>query len=283
MENTTGVTITNLIVDGANSAPCGIKYMVGIEFHNASGTVSKVAVHNQAALACVGYGVAALADYGQTQKVTLQSSDFRNQTRAAIYASGSGLTMNTLNNYVAGPDNEGAATIGILYDLATGTIQGNTVMDEVYPPAPFAYGPLLGAIGIDLYCATATVSGNMVSDTQLGISVGCESSNGPYASNSTISGNKIFRTRLVDGIYVFSTGNTITNNTIVASAESGIHFDTTYGGNDASGNTVSGNTITEACAGILTTGTATNSVSSNNFNAVDVPTQNGASCGPILQ
>ena len=53
--------------------------------------------------------------------------------------------------------------------------------------------------------------------------------------------------------------------------------------NDASGNTVSGNSITEACAGILTTGTATNTVSANSFNAVDGPTQNGGTCGPLFQ
>jgi hypothetical protein len=43
VQNTTGVTITNLIVEGANSAPCGINYLAGIVFHNASGTVGKVA------------------------------------------------------------------------------------------------------------------------------------------------------------------------------------------------------------------------------------------------
>jgi parallel beta-helix repeat protein len=284
VQNTTGVTITNLIVDGTNSAPCGINYLTGIDFHNASGTVNKVAVHNQAAaIACGGYGVTALVDNGQAaQKITLQNSDFRNQTTIAIYGSGSGLTMNTLNNFIAGPD-KGGQTVGIIYNYATGAIQGNTVTGEVYPQATFATPSLLDAMGIAVYCATATVTGNMVSNTQLGIAVGCENSNGPFASNTTISGNKIFNTRLQDGIYIFSTGNKITSNTIVASAASGIHFDTTFGGNDASGNTVSGNSITEACAGILTTGTATNTVGANSFNAVDVPTQNGGTCGPLFQ
>ncbi len=83
-------------------------------------------------------------------------------------------------------------------------------------------------------------------------------------------------------IYIFYTGNRITSNTIVASAQSGIHFDSTFGGNDASGNTVSGNSITEACPAILTTGTATNTASANSFIAVDVPTQNGGTCGPLF-
>jgi hypothetical protein len=44
-----------------------------------------------------------------------------------------------------------------------------------------------------------------------------------------------------------------------------------------------GNSITEVCAGILTTGTATNTASANSFNAVDVPTQNGGTCGPLFR
>lgn len=187
VQNTTGVTITNLIVDGANSAPCGINYLAGIVFHNASGTVSKVAVHNQAAaVACGGYGVAALVDNGQAaQKLTLQNNVFRNQTTIAIYESGTGLTLNTLNNFIAGP--EKGATVGIMYYYATGAIQGNTVTDEVYPQATFATPSVLDAMGTAVCCATAAVTGNMITNTQLGIAVGCEFSNGPFASNSTIT------------------------------------------------------------------------------------------------
>lgn len=284
VKNTSGVTIINLIVDGQNAAPCGVIPMVGIEFHNASGMVNKVSVHNQAGLACLAYGFDAVVDFGQAaQTVTLQNSEFHNQTFYGIYGNGPGLTLNTLNNYVSGPDNAGTSTVGIAYRSgATGNIQGNTVVDEIYPQYVFADPELLGSMGIGVFCTTATVSGNTVSNTQIGIAVGCNTVNGAYTSNSTIKSNKVFKTRLQDAIYIFSNGNKVTNNTLVASGQAGIHLDPTYSV-DASGNTVSGNSIVEACAGILATGTVTNTLTSNSFSAVDVTTTAGASCGPILQ
>jgi parallel beta-helix repeat protein len=214
--------------------------------------------------------------------MTIENSDLRSQSNFAIFASGSGLTLNTLNNYIAGLSNARVASSGIEYSSAVGTIQGNTVVDEIYPQAQFSTPVLLDSMGIFVYCSNASVTGNMVSNTQVGVVVGCQNGSSA-ATNATISGNKIFNTRLQDGIYIFSDGNKITSNTIVGSAASGIHFDTTYGFHDASGNTASGNTITEACAGILTTGTVTNTVSTNSFIAVDAPMQNGGTCGPLFQ
>jgi hypothetical protein len=103
---------------------------------------------------------------------------------------------------------------------------------------------------------------------------------GPLGSH-TITGNKIFNTRVYDGILMYGDSNTITNNIVVASGESGIHFDATYAG--GSNNTASGNTITEACAGVLSSGAVTgNKLSANNYNSVFSPTLKAASCGPIL-
>jgi len=47
-------------------------------------------------------------------------------------------------------------------------------------------------------------------------------------------------------------------------------------------NVVSGNAITETCAGILTTGTGSNELSGNAFNALYVSTLNATTCGPIF-
>lgn len=284
VKNTTGVTITNLIVDGQNGAPCGPVTMVGILFQDTSGTVNKVSVHNQNGLACLAYGFEAVVDNGQGQTVTVENSEFHNQSFYGIYGVGSGLTLETLNNYVTGPDGAGTSTIGIAYrGGATGTIQGNTIVDEIYPQFVFADPSLLGSMGIGVFCSTATVSGNNISNTQTGISVGCNGLGHSFASNSTITGNKVFKTRLLDAIYIFSNGNKVTNNTLVASGQAGIHVDPTYGGGDASGNTVTGNSIVEACAGILITGSVTNTITPNSYNAVDVTTTNGTNCGPILQ
>jgi parallel beta-helix repeat protein len=285
VKNTTGVTISNLIVDAAgNNLTCTNNPMIaGIVFHNASGAVNTTAVRNQVAGnsssgGCSGYGVLALDDNQQPETVTVQNSDFRNNALWAIAGDGQGLTMNTLNNYVAGPDNSQLGGAGIVYFLGVaGTVQGNTVVNQL--DSLGTPGGLTGnSLGIAVACSTAKVTGNVVSNTQLGIFVGCPFSN-LFTGTSTVTQNKIFETKLGDGIYVTSAGNTITNNTIVASAESGIHLDTTYNGIN---NTVSGNTITEACTGILTTGKGSNMVSANTFNAVYSPTQRGTGCGPIF-
>jgi parallel beta-helix repeat protein len=286
--NTTGVTISNLIVDAANNtAACTAGQITGILFHNASGTVQKVSVRNQVANGaapsqCSGYGLYALNDSSQQPNtVTLQNSDFRNQASWGITGEGAGLTLNTLNNFVSGPDNWPNSSIGIVYFGAlSGTVQGNTVVNEV-STLPVVANLTQNSMGIAMACSNASVTGNMVSDTQLGLYIGCPFLNS-FASNETVTQNKVFETRLGYGIYVNSNGNSITNNVIVGSGSAGILLDSKIG---ALGNTVSGNTITEACIGIdLTAAMGTNKLSNNTFNAVYVPTQkNAPACGPIFQ
>jgi hypothetical protein len=176
VKNAKGVTISNLIVDAANNnAQCGM-YLTGILFHNASGTVNKAAVRNQltinSAIQCVGYGVVATVDNQQAQTVLVENTDFRNNGYQALTAWGPGLTMNSVGNFVTGGDNSQIGGIGIAYLAgATGTVQGNTVTNEIdiYGGA----GPALSnATGIAVDCASATVTGNVVTNTQLGIYVG---------------------------------------------------------------------------------------------------------------
>ena len=51
VKNTTGVTISNLIVDGTSTTRARASpNLAGISFHNASGTVNKVSVRNQVVL-----------------------------------------------------------------------------------------------------------------------------------------------------------------------------------------------------------------------------------------
>jgi hypothetical protein len=282
VQNTANVTITNLIVDAANNntSSCNPS-IVGILFHNASGTVNKMAVRNQFAgnagtTVCDGYGFYALDDTQQAQTVTVENSDFRSAASWGVTGEGAGLTMNVLSNFVAGPTNSQAFTAGIVYWIqVVGSIQGNTVVNEVLSTAT---SPESGSIGVVVACSTAAVSGNTISNTQNGLYVGCPFSD-TYASNSTITQNKIFFTKLSDAIYVGTSGNTITNNMLIGSGQSGIHFDTTTGGVS---NTATGNTITESCAGILTTGTGSNKATGNAFNNVVSITKNALTCGPIL-
>jgi hypothetical protein len=283
VKNTAGVTISNLIVDAANNNARCSGELTGVSFHNASGTVSKLAIRNQltieSAIQCNGYGLLAFTDNQQPQTVVVQNSDFRNNGYWSLAGVGTGLTLNALNNFVTGGDNSQIGGAGIVYfSDATGTAQGNTVTNEIdVYGAPGA--ALSNSTAIAVECASATVTGNVITASQLGVYVGCNVS-GHTGRASTVTQNKILYTKIADGIYVASAGNSITKNTVVASASSGIHLDTALGGIN---NTVSGNTITETCIGILTTGTGgSNTLSANTFNDVYIPTEKGTACAPIF-
>jgi pectin methylesterase-like acyl-CoA thioesterase len=94
VKNTTGVNVTNLIVDAANnSTTCNDPMLTGILYHNASGTVNKVTVRNQLVSGCYSDGLAAIVDNQQAQTVTVENSDFRNIGGTAIDSEGQGLTV----------------------------------------------------------------------------------------------------------------------------------------------------------------------------------------------
>ena len=283
VKNTTGVTISNLIVDAANNAAQCRAGLTGVLFHNASGTANKLAIRNQltieSAIQCNGYGLVAEVDNQQAQTVAVQNSDFRNNGYWSLVAAGTGMTMNALNNFVTGGDNSQIGGAGIVYYVgATGTAQGNTVTNEIDTYG--SVGPAMtNSTGIAVNCASATVQSNVITNTQLGIYVGCFVQ-GHSSGISTVTQNKILYTKIADGIYVSAPGNSITKNTVVASASSGIHLDTALGGIN---NTVSGNTVTETCIGILTSGTVgSNTLSANTFNDVYIPTEKGTACTPIF-
>jgi len=283
VKNTSGVTISNLIVDASNNAAQCSAGLAGVLFHNASGTANKLAIRNQltieSLIQCGGYGLIAEVDNQQPQTVTVENSDFRNNGFWTLSATGTGVTMNATNNVVTGDDNSQMNSIGILYLAgATGTAKGNIVTNEIDTFG--GAGPALSnSTGIAVNCASATVTGNTITSSQMGIFLGCNLAGGT-SGISSVTQNRIVYTKISDAIYVASQGNSITKNTIVAAASSGIHFDTTLSGTN---NTVSGNSITDTCIGILTTGPGgKNTLSANTFSDVYIPTETGTGCSPIF-
>lgn len=143
------------------------------------------------------------------------------------------------------------------------------MIDDVYT------GPYYGSSGILLYDALEnsgiSVKMNTVGNTQLAIALATdEFAANQYDDGVTITGNKIIGTSDFDAIDACSNGNTITSNTIMNSAESAIHLDSSCSGggnNTGNNNTVMSNTITEsACAGIMADSTTTgNTTSSDTF------------------
>jgi hypothetical protein len=196
-----------------------------------------------------GLGIDVETAAGFTSKVTVESSSVHNYNKNGITASDPGTTLVASNNYVqgAGAVPGVAAQNGIqLGPEAKGTIKDCTVIDNLYTD------PSVEATDILLYDTPSgsgvLVNENTVGNSQIPIALYTDSGDGNSVS---VTGNKIFGTSTYDAIDVCTNGNTITGNTIVNSANSAIHFDSTCGGSGEN-NYANANTIVESeCAGIL--------------------------------
>jgi hypothetical protein len=278
VQNAGPVSISNLTVDGTGNAITGCSPdLRGILFQNASGTVKHVAVRNQVPngipSGCqIGESiyVQTAAGAGNSSTVTVEKSSVHNYNKNGITGNDAGTTLTLTGNYVQGAGVvpvPGAAQNGIQLGFgATGTIQGNTVIDNIYGD------PTVAASANILLYDTAdtsgiTVTGNRVGNSQLPIALITLGDDGANLGGGvTVTDNHIFGTSAYDAIDVCTNGNTVTGNTIFNSAESGVHLDAScgihFGGLTGNNNIATGNTILEsACAGILfdptTTGNTT--------------------------
>jgi hypothetical protein len=178
----------------------------------------------------------------------------------------------------------GAAQNGIQLGFgATGTIKGNTVIDNIYGD------PTVAASANILLYDTAensgiTVTGNRVGNSQLPIALITLGDDGANLGDGvTVSDNHIFGTSAYDAIDVCTNGSTVTGNTIFNSAESGVHLDAScgihFGGLTGNNNIATGNTILEsACAGILFDPTTTgNTTTPDTYYTVPFPVTSSTS------
>jgi parallel beta-helix repeat protein len=225
----TGVTISNLVVDGskASSPSCTTGYN-GVEFLNAGGaitgnTVLNVYVPVALAESCTDY----YFEPGNTILVQTGSG----------FSSAVTISGNQALNY----ENEG---VGCLYAGTTCRITHNTA--TFYVPrllgAPStSYSPFNVPIGIGIYFgATGTASGNTVSGNECNIT----KTSSPYDPSIPYCGPNEVTQFEGDGIFIYYTGaaTTIEQNTVIgndqgieSATESG-DFTTTASNNQLQGN-----------------------------------------------
>jgi Periplasmic copper-binding protein (NosD) len=289
VQDSTGVTISHLTVDGNGNALIGcLTNPIGIYFKNSSGRIIDSVARNHilesSDQGCqVGLGIAVESNLGNPA-VTISNNSVHNYQKNGITAGGPGTgggpAMAITNNTVAGI---GATPLiaqnGIQIGFgAIGKVTGNTVADDIYSGPAAAAGT-----GILIFATTGiTISGNSVQSTQFGIATVTDSVDGP-ADNAIITSNHIGGTQEFDAIDLCSSGNTVQSNNINGGqTESGIHLDdqcpgpgsTTSGVN----NSVANNTLNEPCAGILLGSSAPNTVGPNTFLNVTHTTLAGNSC-----
>jgi hypothetical protein len=284
VENTTGVTISNLTVDGfGNQLPvCSSTDLMGILFQNASGIVDHVAARNEVTGDTVngcqtGKGIYIESSTGSST-VTVENSSVHNYSKNGITARYPGTTLTATGNYVQGSgiQTNGAAQNGIeLAFGASGTITTNNVIDNVwFCPETNAGGNgctnVSSASDILLYDAESDVSNavntNVVgnSNIPIGLETGDEYGSAERSDGVYVKANKVFGTGYYDAIDLCSNGNDVTGNVIFNSAESGIHVDGGCTGTTG-GDTVTGNIILEtACAGILVDSSTTSNTTTPN-------------------
>jgi parallel beta-helix repeat protein len=288
VQSATGVTITNITVDGANNGinGCGPD-PIGIYYQNSSGTISHDSILNEVLGAGLtgcqaGLGIFVQSGNAGSSTVTITNNHVANFQKNGITGNEVGTSVTiTANDVIGQGPTNGAAENSIQIGFgAAGTVTGNTVGSDVWAPDVFGdTGD--AAAGLLVYASpNVTIKSNNVSNTQYGIAIVSDPTLG-VADGAILTSNTVSLTHLYDGIDLCSNNNKATGNTISGSDESGIHLDDTCSG-AGTGNTVTSNKINSACAGILSGPGATgNTTTSNTFyNVITVQATGSNTCTP---
>lgn len=272
------VIMNNLIVDSAgNNINSCAPELIGIFYRNSSGTVNHVVTRNQWVGASesdtnfngcqTGLGIFAQSGNSGASSLTVANSSVHDYQKNGITGNEAGTTLIATGNDVVGqgPTN-GAAENGIQIGFgASGTVSGNTVIDDIWlpdtssDPGDAAAGILL----VDTVNNAATVKLNTVGNTQFGIVLSTGTAG--LGNGVSVTGNKVVGTRIFDGIDVCSNNNIIQTNTVTNSSESAIHLDASCG-STGNGNTVTSNTLTDGTVGVLKdNATSGNNTTPNTF------------------
>ena len=239
--NATGVTLTDIGIDGTNSlSSCSSASLTGIMFGSgSSGTLKDVVARNHnisnGSGGYCGTGTPIYAN-GATS-VTITESSVRNFDATGIYLTATSTA--TVKTTTVSPISAGSNCI--YANAETVVVSNNTVADCSYGlyvtsttqatvSGNTVHGGVNGVAGIFCFpvCTGLTVSGNLIFDTYTGFSIKTSDEVGGV----TFENNDIYGT--MNAVYLFlETGNTISNNTIT---------DAQVGVAGVSGNTVSGNT-----------------------------------------
>jgi hypothetical protein len=288
VQSATGVTITNITVDGANNGINGRGLdPIGIYYQNSSGTISHDSILNEVLGAGLtgcqaGLGIFVQSGNAGSSTVTITNNHVANFQKNGITGNEVGTSVTiTANDVIGQGPTNGAAENSIQIGFgATGSITSNTVGSDVW--APDVFGDTgNAAAGLLVYASSnVAIKSNNVSNTQFGIAIVSDPTLGA-ADSATLTSNTVSLTHLYDGIDLCSNNNTATGNAINGSDESAIHLDDTCTG-ASTGNTITSNKINSACAGILSgPGAAGNTTTPNTFyNVLTVQSTNSNICTP---
>jgi hypothetical protein len=294
-QDTNSVAIEEITTDASNanldSLGCTAD-PIGIFFQNASGAIERVSVLNDilspSLTGCQG-GLGIYVESGSSQNppagsstVTIAYNSVENYQKNGITANGVGTAVTITSNVVVGQgpwNGAGQNSIQVAFG-ATGSVKSNTVGSDVWAPDVFGdTGDAAAGILVGYGSENVTISSNQVSNTQYGIAVEGDPTDGA-GDGAQVIDNVVTLTHLYDAIDLCANNSTATGNKITGADESGVHIDDTCYGS-ATGNTVSSNTISGACAGILSGPASGNTIGTNTyFNAVSEIVKGSDICIP---
>lgn len=271
VQNTHDVEIEGLIVDGSNNGitECAPRF-IGILYQNASGRVTHNAVRHVRLAPSLpgcqsGNAIEVETSGGGGSNVVIHGNSVSDYQKNGITGNEAGTDVAITDNVVTGiGPTTGAAQNGIQVGFgATGTVQRNSVADNVWSPCVSLDQCEFNATGILVFQSDEVrVTANSVGTNQVGIFIG--------GDDSGVQDNTVFNSLVLVGIVLAGNGNGVVNNNIAHSDDAGVLIQ----GND---NDVEGNTITDASIGILKlTGSTGNTLTGNRFFATLIPVQDPA-------
>src|SRR6267143_2920642 len=258
--DTTGVSISGLIVDGANNgiSACAPD-LIGISFQNASGGLDHIAVRNFKLAASLngcqsGTGIFVQSGNGGASSVEIDHCTVHDFQKNGITADEKGTVTIIRRNVVTGiGPTAGAAQNGVQIGFgAAGSILENVVTNNVW--APCTAIATCTAVATNILVTQSDnveVSGNTAGISQVDIFV--------HGNNAAIERNETFATIVFDGIRLQGDQSRVRQNHVLNGAESGIFL-------SGNSNVVTDNSITEATIGVLKeTGSSGNIIARNHF------------------
>ncbi len=219
VDSTTGVTISDLTVDGAGNAltACDPPALMGVYWRNASGTIENSEVRNiewgTGHEGCQGaIGIFAEGGGGGAS-VTINDNDVHDVQKNGITALGSGMTTTISGNTVVGwgPTDKIAQNGIQLSNGAGGSITDNDVSLYDYTPSTAAAAGILVTQAAD----GVVVTGNNVHDSMEGLFIVNYST--PTMKNLAISGNTVTAERDVSAYLLLVDNSQVSNNTFSTS------------------------------------------------------------------
>jgi hypothetical protein len=257
--DTTGVSISGLIVDGANNgiSQCAPD-LIGISFQNASGQLDRTAVRNFKLAASLngcqsGTGIFIQSGNGGASSVEIDHCTVHDFQKNGITADEKGTVTVIRRNVVTGlGPTTGAAQNGVQIGFgAAGSITDNVVTNNGWAPCTAATCATVATNILVTQSDGVEVSGNTAGIAQVNIFV--------HGNNATADRNETFATAVFDGIRIQGDQSRVRQNRVFNGAESGIFLS----GNN---NVVVDNVITESAVGVLKeSGSSGNIIAANRF------------------